>query len=385
MKCLTILLLLLCMIPSLGQSPKPFVANTEIKVYISHKTSCDTLISVIHESGSTLLRGVEGRDSIIFTIPKVLTKKSGFMELRTIPSEGWHQWIEIIADTTTQRIEAYVGPKHLVVGKDDYTMITTMVLDRYDNPFPEKTQVLNQAYIKNQQIKKTTETTPLSTFSYFYAPDRTGYGAIASKYKNASSKEFRLDFYANDPDNYNITSTRQHDYADGNQIIKFKTSLLQDEFGNKCENGTLVYFHIIDEKGKIGIATAESIDGFARFEIPAPIYPSTWTVTSVIPNYATANNEINIPFKQAFYDLPVKETKNKLVIGPIVSFLGQHAKYGLNVKMKLCSHDRELDFEVPIHEGFATLNYHLKLIPAGKYNVWITFGNISNSCEITVS
>jgi len=212
-----------------------------------------------------------------------------------------------------------------------------------------------------------------------YAPDKNGYGTVSVAYQNLGHRDFRLDFYANDPDNYDISYHKQHDYADGQQLIDFKTSVITDDNDNLIGNGTIVSFYITDTQGKHSVITAQSIDGVASFSIPAPTYASTWTVTSEIPYYAKSN-QIYLSFKSSIKEAPVLVLDEHIVqIGPVKAFMNQFAKDGTYVYLKLYNQQDTLIFHHTLDKGLAIFPLGQKNIPKGIYTGMISIADFEQT------
>jgi len=361
-----------------------YIAGEEIRVFIEKEVEENTYLKITHAAGSALLRPAKNSPGSYFEIPEPIRNKSGVLDLELIGWEqSWKKQVAILPDTSLASIEAYCGPKHLVVDRSDFTMITAMVLDEYDNPFPKETQVEMKAFINEELRVVSSATSELSAYQLFYAPGVTGNGAISSVFKEASSKEFRLTFYANDPEHFQLLASRQHGYADGGQLVKIYTSEIRDRNENIVENGTMVQFEITDSQGQLSFIFAETIEGVAIFEIPAPLSQTNWLINALIPNYAKSDT-LNLAFKKAFDDLPVAHAEDSLVVGPIKSYMGQFAKYGLPVEVDLKNNERKLNFSLPIKNGFVVLRYQQDLIPTGEYEVTCRLGTLENTFKITV-
>lgn len=379
------MLLLLFSLKAQVDYKSSYVAGDEV-IITFHENIEGAMLMVNHSYGATLVSGERSGKDILFKLPTIIAKKSGKLDLKVIVKEQtiWSGSTVIRPDTIGSRtIESYCGPKHLVVAVNDFTMLTSTVLDKNDNPYPASTIVSARALIENSISAQAIESDGLTAYARIYAPQQSGNGAVSAVYNDVSSKEFRLDFYANDPENYTLSHTKQHAYADGNQLIEIKTSEIKDPYGNQLENGTLVYFQFLDSFNRLTSATAATINGIAKIEIPAPNYQTIWQVSSIIPNYAKSN-ELNIKFERSILELPISETPKELVVGPVRSFLGQVAKEGMLVTVKVTSAERSFLFEIPLKDGFATLNYSSRLVPTGSYQATVELGDLKETLNITV-
>lgn len=362
-----------------------YVAGSEITITMEQEVE-DALLMIEHSYGSALVSGEKSAGITKFKVPPVVAKKTGVLDLKVISKRKtiWNGSTLIITDSEGPRsIESYCGPKHLVVAINDFSMLTTTVLDQHDNPYPVSTVVSVRSLVENSISSEEIVSDGLTAHVRIYAPQKSGNGAVSAVYQNVSSKEFRLDFYPNDPENYSLSHSKQHVYADGNQLVKISTSEIKDRFGNQIDNGTLVYFQLRSSNGLMTSATASTINGVAQLEIPAPNYQTDWQVSSIIPNYAKSS-EIIIAFKRSILELLVSAKKKQLIIGPVKSFLGQVAKEGMLVSVVLENQDRSIEFDLPLKAGFATLNYANRLVPAGEYQATIQLGDLEEKIAINV-
>lgn len=372
---------------------------------------------IVHAYGTTPTRGTKEGQEWTFTIPPMITQKKGMLDLRLIDQQRilWQSTIEIVPDSVqAPRLESYCGPKHLIVGRGDFTMISSTVLDRYDNPFPTGTPIETHSFIDQHLDQGTCIMDELIAFKRLYGSNYRGYGAISTHYAGASSKEFRLDFYTNEPENFYIQLKRQHAYADGLQLVEMISSTIQDRFGNVIENGTLVLFEITDSNQRVTIGHAETIGGVAHIKLPAPTYPTQWKIKASVPGYARSNQQY-LSFEPSLKDLPFKTTKQALVIGPLKSFMGQHVREGLLVDVALtpvliphltktpwplpyvppytprlrpCIPQEQLilptTYTLPTENGTATLDFSKNLILPGIYEARIAVGGLIKTLKITV-
>lgn len=389
MKSIVSLFIFIVAVPLFGQQEilieSKYVAGESIT--ISRKSVDDSgFLQVTHAFGKMTVLGTKDENHTSYTIPKLLSKKAGNMDM-VLYENGeivWKGSTEITADLEGEIImESYCGPKHLIVSKNDFAMITATVLDQYDNPLPANTEVEIEYLANNSLEKRMFNTSHLLGFERVFAPKKTGFGSVSTSYRNVGSKEFRLDFYANDPENYRIEFDRQHEFADGNQLVSITTSIIKDRFGNTVENGTLVYFTIIDAEDRMTSGSSETINGIATFEVPAPEKATIWRANSYIKNYAKSTR-LTIPFKSSVTDFNVVAFEKNIMVGPIKGFMNQFVKDGTMLSFTFISEKKKVSHQLPIKEGMVKLNFEKQLIPMGAYTVIVAFGDIKKELKIEV-
>lgn len=342
-------------------------------------TRSDILLFVDHSFGSEIIEFESISNQTVFKLPAYVSNKSGLVNFKLI-EKGKTIWLgktQILPDTTSaSTLEAYCGPKHLLTGKNDFSMAIASVLDQYDNPYLDGTSISFHALIQNKMMDYDEKMNHLISYKRIFAPQKAGYGSVSITHKEIGHKAFRLDFYANDPINYSISYNKQHKYADGNQLIEFKTSTLVDANDNLMGNGTLIYFYIIDDQGTRTSATVESIEGVGRFSIPVPHSSTTWNVSSEIPYYAKSNS-LDITFESSIQKVPVLINEKNIEIGPVKGFMGQFVKDGILVNLKLFNEDYSYEYVQALNSGVTKFDLNPKFISAGTYSVIISIADYS--------
>lgn len=343
------------------------------------------VLTIHHSYGTSIIAGTEkNKGQIQFQIPKLISNKAGLISL-TLSDHSiiyWQGETYISPDTKSKSsIEAYCGPKHLLTGRDDFSMAIASVLDTHDNPYVDGTKIDFGTLINQKYVVDSIAVQGLVAYKRIYAPNTNGYGSIAVGYNALSHSEFRVDFYSNDPEDFNISVHRQHQYADGNQLIEFETSQLHDASANDIGNGTLVYFSIEDSKGRKTSLTTPIINGMGRFSIPAPNYPTTWRVNAEIPYYAKSNNSLSLEFKASITDIPVELNDYKLKVGPVNGFMGQWAKDGTALTITLFNSNHSIELKQTLIDGTSTVDLSQRSMPSGNYSIRVAIGNQNTELE----
>ena len=387
MKTIATILLLFISATLWGQGPLKPSYTAGQNIVFSYPNEKPLTLVVLHAYGTSMLSGQLGNKQNTFTIPAAISQKAGSLKL--IIYQGakaiWQGNTQIQPNQTQNAsIEAYCGPKHLVVNKNDFAMVTATALDVFDNPLPPNTPIGIHSMVNNKLRQDTVPMQGLVAFKRVYAPAQTGYGAVTAYYAGASSKAFRLDYYANDPAPFELFYAREHAYADGQQLIKLYTSTIKDRQGNTIENGTQVVFVITDAVQRKTIAFAHTINGRAEVELPAPTFATTWQVQASIQTYANSNTQ-NLAFKPSIKAINAQAQKQQLVVGPIKGYMNQLIKQGMLVNIQLTNAQRTLSYALPAKQGMVYLNYKERLIPPGTYQATIQVGGISKTLTVYVN
>jgi hypothetical protein len=81
--------------------------------------------------------------------------------------------------------------------------------------------------------------------------------------EKTTSKEVETGYIKYIATDFLIFYSRNHDYADGNQITSFTTSIVKDAYDNTVSDGTMVIFHITYQKTICFKTFGSTINGIA--------------------------------------------------------------------------------------------------------------------------
>ncbi len=338
-----------------------------------------------HGFGVIQVNGVVNKPYVTFNIPKSITSKSGVLTLRIFQNKKmiYAKDLDILPIPIAEKLESYCGPKHLVIDRNDYAMMVSTVLDSLDNPLPENTTVHFNYQHGDQLTKSEKKTRKLYAYQRFEAQNKIGYGTITANYDNISEKAFRVDYYAHDPVGFSISYDRQHQYADGEQLVYLQTDKIQDRFGNVIGNGTLVKFIIRNQAGEISELYGQTIDGVAKGLKYAPNTPNNWTVTAIIPNFAESKNTLDLSFRPSIKGFEIQFLNHdEIVVGPIVGYLNQLVQNGKSVKITIKNSEETLIIERQTTNGHVSLSLKNLRLAKGEYEITATIAGITKNSKL---
>ncbi|MGY5352856.1 hypothetical protein ACXGQW_09925 [Wenyingzhuangia sp. IMCC45533] len=339
-------------------SDKVYYAGDTIVLKFTQNNKIAEDLYISSSYGSTVVSPQITANSLIFEIPDFISKKSGWIywnftkSLKNTKGSFYVNPLEKV-----NRIETYLGPPSLVAGYKDYAMLVTIPLDTLDNPIKKGTLITVNKSFLNTQTHDSIVFDGMTGYDLIYTKPKTGRVFISAVCKTKNTKEHSLEILPNVPSDFNLSYSTTHNFADGNQIVKFKTSEIRDEYQNIVTNGTLVNFKIENNLGEIFQTYGTTINGIANAELIHPDYKQKWTVVAFVNQMATSNG-VSLEFKEAISNFNIKyhQASKKLLISDFKSYMGQFIPDGLNVNVKiLYKHHLIKEFNVQTENGACSI------------------------------
>jgi hypothetical protein len=181
------------------------------------------------------------------------------------------------------------------------------------------------------------------------------------------------------PTDFKISATRPHNYADGNQITTFTTSILKDKQNNVISDGTFVTFFITNSEGNILKTTGTTIDGVATSKMIHPDYADRWNIKAYVDGMAESNN-ISLNYKQVIedFDVAFSDQNRTVIVGPLQSFMQQMIPDGLHVKLKIYQNEKLINtITKTSFNGYVNFKLKPAIYNNGTYNFSIETAGIS--------
>ena len=333
----------------------------------------DCKLYLHHSYSKTILKPEIVENKGIFSLPEFLSSKSGIVNW-VLLKDGEQKRIgsfEILPKVASKTvIESYFGPRSIQAGDRDYSMLVVVPMDAMDNPLPDSTRVMlhKQFYEEIDSVEIFTD--KLMAWKNIMAYRKAGNINISSRVLRVNSIELTTNVLPSNATNFQISSFRNHDFADGNQIAEFTTSEIKDEWGNTISDGTLVSFYVENEAGTILSTRGSSIEGVATAKIIHPDHPDTWKIKAYITGLAESNT-IEISFRQALKDFEVEfYNKNRTIkVGPLQSFMQQLIPDGALVKLHIYHQNKLVEVKQETsNDGFVTFKLPKSFYPENTYS-----------------
>ncbi len=371
-----------------------FIAGESIVFSAHKKLKTNTVLpQLVIEStfGVIVVNGVITETGVTYTLPNLITRRIGLVDWQLVLNSKILQSgiIKITPNITKNNgLESYFGPRSISAGDIDFSMLVIVPSDVYDNPVIDNTAVDLKYQFENEVTEVALKTKDLIAWNNIPAPHKSGRILVTALCNGIKSKELTSIVFPANATTFKIDYTRDHAYADGNQIIRFRTSIIKDEYGNVISDGTLVSFTAENSNGIQLQAVGLSIGGVAIAKMLHPDEKDTWKVDAYVTG-AAKSNTINVSFKTAFSDYPVNISKDnrRIIVGPITSFMDQLAPDGLLVRLTIFDHNHQLiEKKVStLQNGNATFFLDADFYPSGNYTIEIKTAGIIKTYNLDLN
>lgn len=362
---------------------KTYIAGETINLFFKNIDNESKLI-IKSTFGTTILSPKKIEGIIGFTIPKYISNQIGQVYwILHSKKQKLRSSFFIEAKQLPKTLETYLGPPSIIAGGKDFSMMITIPTNALDNPLQDSTTVTFKQQFKDTSTLDVLQTSNFIAYKNFYSPTKKGKLIVSTESKTLNSNEYEVLVRPSNATNFTLTYEQNHNFADGNQITKFKTSEIRDAFNNIISDGTYVNFLITNKKGNILKTSGTTIDGVATGSLIHPNEQDIWIVKGFIEGVAESNN-IEVNFLPAVKSFDVKfENKNRLItIGPIQSFMNQNIPDGFKVTLTIIKNNTILKtMEKPSRKGYVTFTIDKNLYESGSYDFEIKSAGILKKIE----
>lgn len=360
-------------------SKKEFISGDAISLLFS-EASNDLKLLVSNSYGSIVLNSETESGKTTFNLPNVFSNKSGIITWTLLDSkQNLNGQLIVKPKSTASKIETYVGPPTILAGHEDFSMLVSIPSDEFDNPLPEGTLVNIKEQYLNAIITDSITVEHLLAYRIINTKSETGRILLGSYLGQKSSKEFTVDILPNAPKNFEINTSRPHDFADGNQLTTFTTSVLKDNYNNPVSDGTLVVFQIQNSEGYLLKTYGSTVNGVATGSIVHPDYATQWNITGFVEDLAKSNT-ITLNYREAVQDFEVNFSEDgaEITVGPFKSFMSQILPDGQIVKIQIESNNQVLLSKIGTtnKQGMVIFEVHPSELENGTFNLKVTASGI---------
>lgn len=358
---------------TLQTTQKVFEAGDEIPLDFEYKGNIQTQLLLKSSYGSTVLSSATGK----YTIPKYVAKKKGRLQYVLFHnSKRIFEGYLVITSKSTSAIdlESYIGPPSIVAGGTDYTMHVVIPADIYDNPLADDTPMVFKHQFLGIEKENVHYTKDMIGWKNTFSYDKKGKVLLSSEIGDINSKEFTVDVFSALPEDFEIFGFREHQYADGNQVTKFTTEVIKDQYNNIISDGTMVSFVIKNTKGAILTSNGVTVNGIATAKVLHPDHKDSWEVKAFINGIAESNT-LTFDFDPVLKDFEVdfSSDNRRITVGPLTSFMEQLIPNGALVKLEVYKEGKELETKMKTSsDGKVVYILEAGFFPSGSYDIVIT-------------
>ncbi|WP_298417719.1 hypothetical protein [uncultured Kordia sp.] len=368
----------------LETTQQEFTAGETIVLRFSGTQDASIQLYCANSYGTTLISPNIKNEELQYTIPTQLCNKIGVVNWKLLDTKNaLSGTFTIVSQAIPVTMETYVGPPSIEAGNKDYTMLVVIPTDALDNPVKENTEVdLKRQFLANEQ-QETILTKNLITYQRIYAPTESGRMLLATECLGLNSKEYTVNVLPAISTDFEIFAKRSHEYADGNQITTFTTSVLKDEHNNIVSDGSYVEFFITNVKGNILKTAGMTIDGVATAKMIHPDHEETWNVKAYVTGISESNT-ISLAYKKVIEDFTVSFSENNrnIEVGPLKSFMNQLIPDGLQVKLIVSQNGKIIkEYLKESRDGFVNFELNSNIFNNGNYDIEITTAGITKTFQ----
>lgn len=347
-----------------------FEAGTTIILKFSNPNSLKPKLYISSSYGTSIINPLEENTILNYTLPKNISDKAGLLSWKLLNKTNTLSGkLSIKAKPQVNTLETYLGPPSIQAGGTDFTMLVVIPTDVYDNPLPDSTQVQIKHQFLAQQNNDAVYVKNRISYKNIYSQTKSGRILISSEVLGFNSKEYTANVLPALPTDFKISCKRHHEYADGNQISTFSTSVIKDAYDNIVSDGTYVDFFITNTKNNILKTSGTTINGIATAKMIHPDHKENWNIKAFIEGMAESN-QMELVYKSVIKDFDIHFSKNNrlITVGPLKSFMEQMVPDGMETSISIYKNDTLIKtLTKSTFEGYTTFKLDTNSFPNSTY------------------
>lgn len=361
-----------------------FTAGEPIELKFSGTQDASIQLYCANSYGTTLVSPIAENNQLQYTIPTQICNKIGVINWKLLSNNNsLSGTFTINSQAIPVSMETYIGPPSIAAGGKDYTMLVVIPTDELDNPVQENTEVNVKHQFLTTETTETVFTKNLIAYQNIYSPTESGRMLLSTECLGLNSKEYTVHVLPAISTNFEISAKRSHEYADGNQITTFTTSVLKDEHNNIISDGSFVTFYITNSDGNLLKTSGMTINGVATAKMMHPDHEETWSVKASVTGISESNT-ILITYKKVMDDFTIafSENNRNITVGPLKSFMNQMIPDGLQVKLTIYQDKKIIkEYLKESRDGFVNFELNPNIFGNGNYDFEITTAGITKTFQ----
>lgn len=354
-------------------SQSDFEVGSDIVLQFSSSSDVQPLLYCSNSYSTTMITPTLEDLGLYYEIPEFITNKSGIINWKLVDNSSISGSLMMHPKKEVATMETYMGPPTIEAGGADYTMLVVIPTDILDNPLPENTSVTSSYQFLNSQKEEDIATSNIIAYKNIYSEKESGRLFISSECLETYSKEFTIDVLPAIPTDFTIQAERSHNYADGNQITSFYTSILKDAHDNTVSDGTFITFFIKNKEGNILKTSGTTVQGIATSKMIHPDHKDQWSVKAYVQGMAESNT-ITVDYQQVVKEVETAFAKanREITVGPLQSFMGQMIPDGFQVSLEVYKNENLLtSYTRTSKSGYVSFELKTAIFENGTYTMKI--------------
>ena len=325
-----------------------FTAGHSISLrFKSVSNTATAQLFLIHSYAKIVVNAPNENGSFDFKLPLFFTEKTGVVNWFLISENEKTTSGTFKIKPNNQipvRIETYLGPRTILTGTQNFTMMVVVPTDKLDNPKDDNTPLLIKDQFQKDITIEQKNTKDFIGWKRIYSRTKAGKLLASSQCENTTTKEIETDIYPSIATDFAIKYERNHDFADGNQITKLITNEIKDQYGNLVSDGTMVEFKILTDEGIYLKSYGNTINGVAIGQILHPDHKETYTIKAYVTGMGESK-PIKIFYKPLIksFEFYYSKKEKSFVVGPLKSFMNQIVPNGIKVVLRIYHNNKLLE------------------------------------------
>ncbi len=352
-----------------------YKADDLITLKFEGKGGADLKLMLTNAFGSSVIFSTGSEEELQFTIPKNFSRKAGPCHWVLLANgyEVTQGSFEIAPKTNLKpSVETYFGPRSITAGDRDYSMLVHITTDPFDNVYPEGTVVQFKSQFLNSINEYMIPSKDLISWKNINATRKSGRILVNTTYQGIDSKELTTIVFPTLAETFGIEADRNHNFADGNQIMKLRSTIIRDVYNNIVSDGTMVNYIIKNSKGAILKTMAPTINGMSTANILHPSEKEDWRIKAYVTG-AAESNELSIGFETAIedYEVNFSADNRRITVGPLRSFMKQLVPDGILVQLEIYDQSGQYLETVKVSsiKGFGIIDLPKEYYPDKGYHL----------------
>lgn len=323
-----------------------------------------------------------------FSLMLVQTRFAGAVRLRA-SSVGVTATAELMITPgpAVDPILPLVGPRAIIAGGEQWTMVIATARDGLANPVAEGSLVTFRA---QHPVAPTaapaigvetivTRTQNLIAWTRIYSRNRAGPLRLAVNADFGHSPERVVLVTPGLPLPFQLLADKVTVPADGRQLVRISSSQILDRFGNVLPDGTSVLLlATLGEQDQRSLP-ATTVDGRLYTTIQAPSEPGTMRIQGWIAGISSEPLTLTFTPGPALQSIRLATKKVaaglQVIAGPLVGDLGQFIPDGADVTFTITAPNGQTETVIaPADYGYAQLLLRKGALVDGEYQVTVTAG-----------